>query len=358
MRNDAATELSPQERLDRLRLARSENVGPVTFRQLLSRYGSAGQALHALPALAARGGRKRPLRICSIAQAEQECEILQRLGGHHLLYGEPGYPTPLAALDDAPPVLSALGDVGLLTRDAVAVVGARNASTNGRNFARAIAADLAEADLLVASGMARGIDVIYPKENKSLYENIVAQGLAISELPCGVQPRAQHFPRRNRIISGLSLGIVVVEAALRSGSLITARLAGEQGREVFAVPASPQDPRCRGTNDLIRKGAKLTESAHDVVVELSAMRRDRLTERGASVFAAEATPVHPPETAAYAGETASGRILGILGPAPLAIDEIVRDTGFSPADVWTVLLDLELAGRLERQPGNLVALIS
>ncbi|MDH3702760.1 MAG: DNA-processing protein DprA [Alphaproteobacteria bacterium] len=382
MQDDTSTGLATQERLDRLRLARSENVGPVTFRQLLGRYGSAGQALAALPDLAARGGRKRPLRINSIEAAERECEALQRLGGRHLFYGEPDYPTPLAALDDAPPALSILGDASLLARDTVAVVGARNASTNGRNFARTIAADLAEADFLVASGMARGIDaaahagalehgtvavlaggvdVIYPKENSALYANIVAQGLVISELPCGVQPRAQHFPRRNRIISGLALGIVVVEAALRSGSLITARLAGEQGREVFAVPGSPQDPRCRGANDLIRKGAKLTESAHDVITELSAMRGARLAGRRGSIFEAGALPIPEPASAAPAtpaSETASTRILETLGPTPLAVDEIVRDTGFTPSEVWNILLDLELAGRLERQPGNLVALIS
>ena len=174
-----------------------------------------------------------------------------------------------------------------------------------------------------------------------------------------MQPRAQHFPRRNRIISGLALGIVVVEAALRSGSLITARLAGEQGREVFAVPGSPQDPRCRGANDLIRKGAKLTESAHDVITELSAMRGARLAGRRGSVFETDALPLPDPASAtAYTGETASTRILETLGPTPLAVDEIVRDTGFTPSEVWNILLDLELAGRLERQPGNLVALIS
>ncbi len=379
MQDDISTGLAPQERLDRLRLARSENVGPVTFRQLLGRYGSAGQALAALPDLAARGGRKWPLRICSAEAAERECETLHRLGGRHLLYGEPSYPTPLAALDDAPAALSILGNASLLTRDAVAVVGARNASTNGRKFARTIAADLAKAELLVVSGMARGIDaaahagalehgtvavlaggvdVIYPKENSALYANIIARGLAISELPCGVQPRAQHFPRRNRIISGLALGIVVVEAALRSGSLITARLAGEQGREVFAVPGSPQDPRCRGANDLIRKGAKLTESAHDVISELSAMRSAGLAQRRSAIYTTDALPLPEPTTAVRATETASRQVLNILGPTPLAVDDIIRDTGFTPTMVWNILLDLELAGRLERQPGNLVALIS
>lgn len=378
MTEQAANPLGERERFDRLRLARSENVGPVTYRQLLERYGNAGRALDALPDLAARGGRSRPLKLCPAATASRECETLAQLGGKHLILGDPDYPGPLAALDDAPVALSLLGDAALLQRDIVAVVGARNASTNARNFARGLAGELGAAGLAVASGMARGIDsaahagaldsgtvavlaggvdVIYPKENGPLYAEIRERGLLFSELPCGVQPKALHFPRRNRIISGLALGVVVVEAALRSGSLITARLAGEQGREVFAVPGSPLDPRCRGANDLIRKGAKLTESAHDVLTELSGMRGANLADRTFSAFEPPVAVI-PGDGDDGADRNAHEHILTLLGPTPLAVDDIVRDTGWPPTTVWNALLDLELAGRLERQPGNLVALIS
>jgi len=285
--------LSDQERLARLRLARTENVGPVTFRQLIARFGSAGEALHALPALARRGGRARPLRLCTPEAAERERDALAAAGGTLVFPEEADYPQALAILDHAPMVLSVLGDPGMLCRRSIAIVGARNASTSGRNFARRMAADLAAAGMTVVSGLARGIDtaahegaidatvavmaggvdVVYPRENADLYRRIRDRGAVISEIPFGTQPQARHFPRRNRIISGLSIGVLVVEAALRSGSLITARLAGEQGRDVFAVPGSPLDPRCKGPNDLIRKGAKLTETAEDILSEFP-LRRD------------------------------------------------------------------------------------
>ncbi|MFM2130131.1 MAG: hypothetical protein RL477_1677, partial [Pseudomonadota bacterium] len=255
--------LNDGERLDRLRLIRSEHVGPVTFRQLLARFGSAGAALEALPDLARRGGLRRIIKVCPRTAAEREIGELDRAGGRLIALGEADYPAPLAAVADAPAVLSVLGHPHLLARPTVAVVGARNASANGIRFAEKLARDLGRADFVVASGLARGLDaaahrgalaggtvavmaggvvVIYPRENERLYRDIAAQGALISEQPWGQQPTARHFPHRNRVVSGLALAVVVVEATLRSGSLITARLAGEQGREVLAVPGSPMDP--------------------------------------------------------------------------------------------------------------------
>ena len=366
--------LSERERFDRLRLARTESIGPITFRQLLARYGGASAALEALPDLAAKSGRKQRIRVCSADTAEREQEALNALGGRHLIFGDPAYPAPLAAIDDAPMVLSLIGDAGLLKQDGIAVVGARNASTNGRNFARRLAADLGAAGLAVTSGLARGIDaaahtgaldhatiavlgggvdVKYPRENAALYDEIAEKGLLVSEVPCEIQPQARHFPRRNRIISGLSLGVVVVEAALRSGSLITARLAGEQGRDVFAVPGSPLDPRCKGANDLIRKGAILTESAEDVLTGIAPVRgrtaNPPATHWAADVVADATAPLD--DTAAAARR----QISEMIGPTPLSVNDIVRDSGLSINTVWSVLLDLELAGHIERQPGNLIA---
>ena len=268
-----ACPLSDSERLVWLRLTRSENVGPITFMALLDRYGSTAQALDELPALARSGGSKRAIKLCSKSATEREIKALAELGGRFLACREPGYPVPLAALADAPPLIAIRGHGHLLESDIVAMVGARNASANGVRFARQLAPDLGAAGFAVVSGMARGIDtaahngaletstlaamgggvdMVYPKQNAALYEEIVARGVVIGEPPLGTVPQARHFPHRNRIISGLARGVVVVEAAPRSGSLITARLASEQGREVFAVPGSPLDPRNRGCNDLIR----------------------------------------------------------------------------------------------------------
>jgi len=259
-------DLSEHERLAALRLARSENVGPVTFRQLLSRFGGAEAALTALPELAKRGGRARPLAICPAATAERELAGLAQLGGRLVVLGEPGYPALLAAIDDAPSVLSLIGRSELLARRAVALVGARNASANGRLIAETMARELTGLGWVVVSGLARGIDSSahagalaggtiavlaggidkpYPPESEALYRKIMVQGLLVAELALGRMPQARHFPRRNRIVAGLSAGAVVIEAAVKSGSLITARLAGEQGREVMAVPGSPLDERCR-----------------------------------------------------------------------------------------------------------------
>ena len=261
--------LTDEERVDWLRLIRSENVGPVTFWHLLRYYGSAGAALDALPELSRKGGRKKPVRIQSIAAAETEMGANRKAGARLVAAQEPAYPFRLAETEDAPPVLSVRGDPGLCNAPVVGIVGARNASSNGKRFARTVAQDLGKAGVVVASGLARGIDaaahagaletgtvavvaggidVCYPPEHEGLMAEIAARGAILAEQPIGTKPQGRHFPRRNRVISGVSSGVLVVEAAVRSGSLITARLAGEQGRDVFAVPGSPLDPRCKGTN--------------------------------------------------------------------------------------------------------------
>jgi len=360
------------ERLARLRLIRSEHVGPITFRELMKYFASAEQALDALPSLVARGGGRK-IGICPKSKAEDELAAAAKAGARHLHLGEPDYPVALAAVEDAPPVLLVMGKSDLLVRACVGVVGARNASTNGRRLAREIAAGIAMQGLPVVSGMARGIDaaahegaldggtiavlaggpdVVYPEENSRLYDSIRETGAIVAESPPGLVPQARHFPRRNRVISGLSLGVVVVEAASRSGSLITARLANEQGREVMAIPGSPLDPRCRGTNDLIRKGATLVESAEDVLAVVEAMRRDDLGEPtsqddlGAPVSPAEDVP-----------DEFRKRVLEALGHSPVSVDAIVRDLGVPTRMVLTALLELELAGRVERQPGGLAVLV-
>ena len=363
--------------LDRLRLARTEGVGPVAFRRLLARFGTAGAALDALPRLARAVGRSAPPRIPSPDAARREQDRVAELGGHLLFLGEPGYPALLAQLDDAPAVLTVLGDPALLAARAVAIVGSRNASANGQRLAETLAGDLAAAGLVVVSGLARGIDsaahkgalrsgatvaciaggidVVYPPENKALQARIAVAGAVVAESPPGTAPQARHFPRRNRIIAGLSLAVVVVEAAPRSGSLITARLAAEAGREVFAVPGSPLDPRSRGANGLIRDGAHLTETAQDVLDGLPAdgsPRRFRLelSEAAVEALAGDELP---------AGEHASvlAALLDLLGPAPTSVDDLIRRCQLSGPAVLSVLLDLEIAGRIETLPGNRVALL-
>jgi DNA processing protein len=367
-------ELSPAERLDWLRLIRSENVGPVTFRHLLRRFGSAAAALAALPDLAKRGGRAQPLKVHPRAAAEREIAELERLGGRMIGFLEPDFPAPLAAIDDSPPILTLLGQGQVLRRPTVAIVGARNASANGRLIAATLAREIGAAGYSIASGLARGIDsaahdaaletgtiavvaggidVIYPPENEGLYRSIAERGAVIAEMAVGTVPQARHFPRRNRLISGLSLGVIVVEAALRSGSLITARFALEQGREVFAVPGSPLDPRSAGANGLIREGAMLVESAADVLAALSA-QKPPLSARDELKFTA-APAADPGEREVAAARPA---LLELLSPEPVAVDELLRACPFSPAAVQTALLELELAGRLARHPGNRVSLLA
>ncbi len=364
--------LSDAARLDWLRLIRSENVGPVVFRQLLARYGSPAAALDALPDLARRAGAKRKIRICPPAEAEAEAAAVRKAGTQLIALCEPAYPAALRELDDAPPVLTVLGDPTALALPSVGVVGARNASANGRRFAERLAAELAEAGFAVASGMARGIDtaahrgalprptvavvaggvdIIYPPENDGLHAEIRAKGAVISEVPQGITPQARHFPRRNRLISGLSLGVVVVEAAKRSGSLITARFAGEQGREVFAVPGSPLDPRAAGCNQLLRDGATLVESAADILNAIAPQLPSGESPEPASVGRAQFAAA-PPEAGGEAGTEEHARIEELLGADPILVDDLVRLSGLPIAAVHGVLLELELAGRAERHPGN------
>jgi DNA processing protein len=379
-----ARELDPEERLDWLRLCRTETIGPVSFYALLRRFGSARAAIDALPRLHRRSERSRPVAAPPRAEAERELAALARCGGRLVCWGEPLYPSALAAVEDAPPVLARLGRGELTGAPIVAVVGARNASANGRRLARDIAAGLGEAGIVVVSGMARGIDaaahigalptgsiavvaggidVVYPEENRGLYDALVRQGVLFAELPPGTEPQARHFPRRNRIISGMSLGVVVVEAAARSGSLITARFALEQGREVFAVPGSPLDPRARGPNDLLRQGATLTENAADILTQLGPALRGRAAPpiaRSApaqqAVANAPAMPLLPSTAAPVGDDDAVAVIVERLGATPVAVDELVRQCQLSASAVASLLLELELAGRIERHPGNLVSL--
>ena len=363
--------LSDDERLDWLQLIRSRNVGPVGFHQLLARFGTAAAALEALPALARRAGAARTVRVAARETVEREMEAAHRAGARLIASIEPDYPEPLAAIEDAPPIITVKGDVSLAHRSCCAMVGARNASAAGLRFTREVAAALGAAGLTVVSGLARGIDgaahggslatgtvavlgggidVPYPNENAKLYAQIAERGLLIAETPVGTQPQARHFPRRNRLISGLSLGVLVVEAALRSGSLITARMALEQGREVFAVPGSPLDPRCRGTNRLIRDSAVLTESADDVLKGIRGMVPRPRRPTGPQIDLPMATGADRP--AAANGHAA---LTDKLGPTPVHVDELVRLTGLSAQAVATALLELELAGKVERHPGNKVS---
>ncbi|NQV85435.1 MAG: DNA-protecting protein DprA [Rhodospirillales bacterium] len=366
--------LSATEKLDWLRLIRSDNVGPITFYKLLERFGTAGAALNALPDLVRRGGGKKRIRVAGLAAAEREIEALGKIGAKLIARGEPDYPPLLGHIEDAPPLINILGHSHLLRKKAIAVVGARNASINGLGFAEKISRDLGIGGLLVVSGMARGIDasahrgamatgtaavlgggidVVYPKENAELYDRLKAEGVIISEIAPGTQPQARHFPRRNRLISGIARGVVVVEARPRSGSLITARMALEQDREVFAVPGAPVDPRARGTNHLIRQGAILTESAEDVFDALNSAGRIPMSDTKPIDFkGVSATLPDPNECAAARVE-----IKKSLSAAPTSVDEIIRNCQCSLPVVSWVLLELELAGRIERHPGNKVSLI-
>jgi DNA processing protein len=345
---------------------------------MLRRFGSARAALDMLPALARRGERAKTVAAVTHAEAQAELAALHRAGARLVCWGEPGYPSALAAIEDAPPILTVLGQAELLQQPMIAVVGARNASANGRRFARDLAAELGQGGLMVISGLARGIDaaahlgsletgsvavvaggvdVVYPAENHGLYNALVRQGAIVAELPLGTEPQARHFPRRNRIISGMALGVVVVEAAARSGSLITARFALEQGREVFAVPGSPLDPRARGCNDLLRHGATLTETAADVLAQLAPQLSGAEPFRPVPSIAIPVTPWSPSVGAveAVGNEDGLELILERLGPTPVAVDELVRQCQMSAAAVATLLLELELAGRVERHPGNMVS---
>lgn len=370
--------LDAAQRLACLRLIRSDNVGPVTFRELINHFGGAEPALAALPELSRRGGRQA-IRICPAAEAEAELEAADRIGARPLFTIEPGYPPALAAVEAPPPLLYVKGDTGHLTRPIVAIVGARNASAAGQKLARMFAARIGGAGFVIASGLARGIDRaaheaaldtgtiavlaggldnIYPPEHAELQRQIGVRGCLVSENAPGFAPRAQDFPRRNRIISGIALGVLIVEAARRSGTLITARTAAEQGREVFAVPGHPLDPRAEGTNRLLKTGATIATEPDDVIDTLAPMLRE--------VPAAEPRSVEEPVAAAGDGPMPDrlpeigaqdrARLLAALGPAPVDIDELARATGLPVRAMQIALIELALAGRIERHGHQLVSL--
>jgi DNA processing protein len=366
--------LDDTQRLACLRLIRSDNVGPITFRELINHFGGAEPALAALPDLSQRGGRRQAMRICSREAAEAELDAARAIGAQPLFTIEPGYPPALAAADAPPPLLYVKGNVGHLTRPMLAIVGARNGSAAGQKLARLFATRIGASGFVIASGLARGIDAaaheaaldtgtvgvvaggidnVYPPEHASLQQQISVRGCLISENPPGFVPRARDFPRRNRIISGVSLGVLVVEAARRSGTLITARTAGEQGREVFAVPGHPLDPRAEGTNQLLKSGATLVTEPEDIIGALTPLLGDRarhlppLTERITSGNAREVPQI---------ADRDRQMLLEALGPAPIDVDELGRATGLSARILQVALLELALAGRIERHGHQLVSL--
>lgn len=370
-----AMALADEERLACLRLIRSDNVGPVTFRELIGHYGSATRALAALPELSRRGGRGRPHRIPSAAEAEAELEAARRSGGEAIFSLEPGYPAALAAIEAPPPLLYVKGKRELLARPALAIVGSRQASAAGTKLARMFAAELARAGLIIASGLARGIDataheaslatgtiaviaggldVVYPPEHQELQRRIGEVGVLLTEQPPGFVPRGKDFPRRNRLISGLALGVLVIEAARRSGTLVTARFAAEQGREVFAVPGNPLDPRAEGTNKLLKSGATLVTEPADVLEALAPLTHPQggLEERDLRQPLAAISDSPPDLT----GDDRR-RVLTALAPEPIEIDEIVRATGLGARQVRIILMELDLAGRIERHGAQLVSRI-
>ena len=360
--------LTERQRIAWLRLIRSDNVGPVTFRELINHFGSAETALEMVPELSRRGGASRAIRVASQAEAERELAIADRHGAAFVGIGEPDYPFLLRQIDGAPPLLAVKGNRAVTAAPAVGIVGARNASISGMKFASLLARDIGRAGYTIVSGLARGIDTAahrasldtgtvaamaggldkpYPPENIGLLDELTdGQGLAISEMPFGWEPRARDFPRRNRLIAGMSLGLVVVEAAVRSGSLITARNAADFGRLVFAVPGSPLDPRCEGTNGLLKDGATLTTMPEDVLEALRPLSQpDLFSPRpGASEPAGEM----PSNLRLPPSDGERERVAEALGQVPAEIDDIIRHTGIAPATVYLVLLELDLAGRLQR----------
>ena len=367
--------LNDEQRLDWLQLSRSENVGPVLFFQLVNRFGSAAAALEALPELSRRAGRREPVRIYPRDRAKADLERAARLGARFVARGEEGYPPLLRHVAGPPPLLCIRGRTEVSSMPPLAIVGSRNASVPGLKFARRIATDVGRAGYAIVSGLARGIDTaaheaaletgtiavlaggidhVYPRENARLMEEIAEKGLLVTEMTPGTAPRAEFFPRRNRIVSGMSFGVLVVEAAFRSGSLITARLAGEQGREVFATPGSPMDPRSAGTNRLIRNGATMVTEASHILEVLAPMASAPLPEAaplrdtggGLDEILADATPSRDVPEDLY------GRLLSLLGPVPAAVDDLIRESGHPAADVLAALMDLELSGTIIRDPAG------
>ncbi|QBR72001.1 DNA-protecting protein DprA [Beijerinckiaceae bacterium] len=413
-------ELNDAERFDWLRLVRSENIGPRTFQLLLSRYGSAGAALSALPDLIARGQAGRPIRIATLEDVDRELDAVRRQGARFFGLWEPDYPALLRQIAGAPPLIAARGNFASLRRSMIAVVGSRNASAAGLAFTSQLVRGVARAGHVIVSGLARGIDArahqaametgtiavlagglgnIYPAEHEALLERLLEEGAAVSEMPFGWEARGRDFPRRNRIVAGLCRATIVVEAARRSGSLITARFAAEQGREIFAVPGSPLDPRAEGANDLLRDGATFCTKAEDVIEALA--EQDLAREQASFGFsepdvgaepqeplwdeldlaevagAPSATARIEPNMGATAcvdpqstGENPSlrrpavvphddlvARVFELLGPVPISVDEIVRMSEASAKEVRTILLGLKLAGTIEWHGGDLVSFL-
>ncbi|MBY0225952.1 MAG: DNA-processing protein DprA [Hyphomicrobium sp.] len=366
--------LDPEQRLACLRLIRSDNVGPVTFRELINHYGGAVQALDALPELAKRGGRT--LRICSQDRAERELEAAERIGARIIFTIEPGYPALLAHVDAPPPAVYVKGNTALVQRPAVAVVGSRQASAAGITLARRFGSDLGRRGLVIVSGLARGIDAavheaslstgtiavlaggidyIYPPENARLQAAIAETGCLVTEMPPGFEPRAKDFPRRNRLVAGMAHGVVVIEAARRSGTLSTARMAGEQGREVFAVPGHPLDPRAEGTNHLLKSGATLVTSADDVLEALApALTGSSLMMEPHAAF--EDVPPAPLRPPPLIGKSDRDRVVVAMGPQPIPIDDLARATDLGARELRVILMELDLAGRIERHGQGLVSL--
>jgi len=376
--------LDAPERLACLRLIRSENVGPVTFRQLINHFGGAARALEALPELARNGGRRR-IRICSKERAEDELVAAERIGAQALFTIEPGYPHTLAAVDHPPPMIYACGRIELLSQPGIAIVGSRNCSSAGHALSRRLATELGEEGFVVVSGLARGVDgaaheaalatgtiavvaggldIFYPPEHAELQRQIADVGCVVSEMPPGFKPRGKDFPRRNRIISGISYGVVVIEAARRSGTLITARLANEQGREVFAAPGHPLDPRAEGTNGLIKSGATIVTEVRDIVDVVRPMLPPSQAKEAPAVQANERagnvrpTKIPPGNDLPMTTDAERSVVERALGPAPIHIDDLLRSTGLSAQSVQIALLELALAGRIEHHGAHLVSLRS
>lgn len=366
--------LDDAEKLAWLRLIRTDNVGPITFYQLLDNFGSAQKAIEALPTLARRGGRLKNASVYDAGNAIAEMEALEKLGGKMIFAAEDAYPLSLAAIDDAPPVISVLGNPKLMNRPCIGMVGARNASLNGRKFAEKISRELGQAGQIVVSGLARGIDaaahtgalpfgtiacvaggvdVLYPPENAKLYDQIKFEGCIVAESPLGMEPMAKHFPKRNRIISGLSSGVVIVEATLKSGSLITARMAAEQGRDVYAIPGHPFDPRAGGPNKLIQDGATLVQSADDILQNIHdySATRPALSEGTQTTW-------QPADLSENDAETVRDIILQNLSSTPVTVDELVRNCHLTVPAAQMVLLELELAGRIQRLPANRIVVLN
>ncbi|HEY7552354.1 MAG TPA: DNA-processing protein DprA [Hyphomicrobiaceae bacterium] len=372
--------LSAAQRLACLRLIRSENVGPVTFRELVGHFGSAEKALQALPDLSRRGGYRHPIRVCPREVAEAELQAAAGIGARVLIVGEPGYPEALAAVDPPPPLIYVKGNAGHLARPMLAIVGARNGSAAGQKLARLFASRIGAAGFVIVSGLARGIDAaaheaalptgtvavlaggpdnVYPPEHAILQQRIAGEGCLVSENPPGFAPRAQDFPRRNRIVSGLALGVLIVEAARRSGTLVTARMAGEQGREVFAIPGHPLDPRAEGTNRLLKSGATLVTEPDDVLQALAPLLREPLRPAagtGPPAARQQPLPLDAPQAPASLVEADRLCLIEALGPAPVDVDELTRVTGLSARAIQIGLLELALAGRIERHGHHLVSL--